>query len=117
MDRSRNYAYMVKCCDGSYYSGWTTDIEKRIKQHNEGKQGAKYTRSRRPVSLAYYEIFDTPQEAMSREWHLKQMSHKEKDVLAAAFQKNYMKRGNDDGKGNMEAWEHAVSGSGGDGQL
>lgn len=76
-----NYTYMVRCCDGSFYIGWTKDLEKRIKTHNEGK-GAKYTRSRRPVELVYFETFATRQEAMSREYHLKQLSRKQKMELA-----------------------------------
>lgn len=81
-----NYTYIVRCSDGSYYTGWTNDIDRRIKQHNEGSRGAKYTRSRRPVTLVYYEIFATPGEAMSREWHLKKLSHKEKERLVETFQ-------------------------------
>ena len=72
-----NYTYIVKCRDGSLYTGWTTDVERRIKEHNEGR-GAKYTNSRRPVELVYYETFFTRQEAMRREWEVKQMSRKEK---------------------------------------
>lgn len=53
-----NYTYIVRCSDGSLYTGWTNDLKKRIKDHNEGR-GAKYTRSRRPVVLAYYEEFAT----------------------------------------------------------
>ena len=48
----RNYTYMVKCSDGTLYTGWTTDLEHRVKAHNDG-EGAKYTRSRRPVELVY----------------------------------------------------------------
>ena len=58
-----NYTYIVKCGDGTYYTGWTNDIEKRMKAHNEGK-GAKYTKTRRPVVLMYYESFQTKEEAM-----------------------------------------------------
>ncbi len=76
-----NYAYMVECSDGSYYCGWTNDLEKRIKAHNAGK-GAKYTRPRLPVKLVYYEVLDTKEEAMSREWHLKRLSRKKKEELA-----------------------------------
>ena len=76
-----NYAYMVECSDGSYYCGWTNDLEKRIKAHNGGK-GAKYTRPRLPVKLVYYEVLDTKEEAMSREWHLKRLSRKKKEELA-----------------------------------
>lgn len=72
-----NYTYIVKCSDGSLYTGWTNDLEKRIRAHNEGK-GAKYTKSRRPVVLAYYEEFQTKEEAMRREWEIKQMSRNQK---------------------------------------
>ena len=67
-----NYTYIVRCNDGTYYTGWTNDIEKRVKTHNEGK-GAKYTKTRRPVTLVYYESFQTKEEAMRREWEIKQM--------------------------------------------
>lgn len=50
-----NYTYMVKCADGTLYTGWTNCVEKRLKAHNEGKAGAKYTRAKRPVELVYYE--------------------------------------------------------------
>lgn len=72
-----NYTYIVKCSDGSLYTGWTNDLEKRIKAHNDGK-GAKYTKSRRPVVLAYYEEFYTKEEAMRREWEIKQMTREQK---------------------------------------
>ncbi len=79
-----NYTYIVECSDGSLYTGWTNDLEHRISQHNAGA-GAKYTRSRLPVRLVYYETFGTKQEAMSREWHLKQLSRKDKLALIAQF--------------------------------
>ena len=75
-----NYTYIVKCKDGSLYTGWTNDLEKRIIAHNEGK-GAKYTKARRPVTLVYYETFETKEEAMSREYHIKRMSRREKEKL------------------------------------
>lgn len=79
-----NYTYIVACKDGSLYTGWTNDLEHRISQHNAG-MGAKYTRSRLPVRLVYYETFDTKQEAMSREWHLKRLSRQDKLALIAQF--------------------------------
>jgi putative endonuclease len=79
-----NFAYMVECADGSVYCGYTNDLSKRIKAHNSGK-GAKYTRSRLPVRLIYFEEFDTKEEAMSREWHLKQLSHTQKKKLSENF--------------------------------
>ena len=61
-----NYTYILKCKDGSLYTGWTNDLEQRVAAHNTGK-GAKYTRGRGPVELVYLEEFDTKQEAMSKE--------------------------------------------------
>ena len=75
-----NYTYIVKCKDGTLYTGWTNNLEKRIKDHNDGK-GAKYTKARLPVELVYYETFETKEEAMSREYGIKQLSRKEKDEL------------------------------------
>ena len=72
-----NYAYILRCVDGTLYCGWTNDLSQRLEAHNSG-YGSKYTRSRLPVELAYYEEFDSKEEAMSREWHLKQLSRKEK---------------------------------------
>ena len=76
-----NYTYIVRCCDNTLYTGWTTDLDRRMEAHNSGK-GAKYTRSRRPVELIYAERFDTKQEAMRREWEIKQLSREEKLSLA-----------------------------------
>lgn len=72
-----NYTYIVKCSDGSLYTGWTNNLEKRIKDHNAGR-GAKYTKARSPVVLVYKEEFPTKQEAMKREWEIKRLSRKEK---------------------------------------
>ena len=75
-----NYTYIVKCADSTLYTGWTNDLDKRIKAHNSGK-GAKYTKTRRPVKLVYYEEYETKNEAMSREYAIKQLSRKEKEAL------------------------------------
>ena len=72
-----NYTYILKCRDGSLYTGWTNHLEERIQAHNEGR-GAKYTRSRRPVELIYYESMETKEEAMRREYAIKHMKRKEK---------------------------------------
>ena len=66
-----NYTYILHCADGTLYCGWTNDLKKRLHAHNSGT-GAKYTKSRRPVTLAYYEAFETKQEAMKREYAIKQ---------------------------------------------
>ena len=73
----RNYTYLLRCADGTLYCGWTNDLEKRVAAHNAG-MGAKYTKSRRPVELAYYEMFSTKQEAMRREVQLKRLTRQEK---------------------------------------
>lgn len=72
-----NFTYVVQCSDETLYTGWTSDIMQRLKVHNSG-QGAKYTRSRLPVRLVYYEVFATKEEAMSREWHIKRLTRDEK---------------------------------------
>lgn len=77
-----NYTYMVRCGDGSLYTGWTTDVERRVRAHNE-KKGAKYTKSRLPVELVYYETFETKEEAMKREAAIKKLSKKRKELLVA----------------------------------
>lgn len=77
-----HYVYMVECTDqyDSLYVGYTTDIGRRVAEHNAG-DGAAYTRSRRPVSLRYVEFWDSKSAAMSREWALKQLSRAEKEAL------------------------------------
>ena len=77
-----NYTYIVECGDGSLYTGWTNNLEKRIQAHNAGK-GAKYTKSRRPVTLVYQESFDTKEEAMRREYAIKQLNRQQKLQLIA----------------------------------
>lgn len=79
-EEKNNYTYMLKCADNTFYIGWTNDLEKRIEAHNAGK-GAKYTKPRRPVELVYYETFETKQEAMKREYAMKQLSRAEKEKL------------------------------------
>ena len=74
-----NYTYILRCADGTLYTGWTNDLEKRLLAHNGG--GAKYTRSRLPVELVYYERYGTKEEAMSREWHIKRMTRPQKMKL------------------------------------
>ncbi len=79
-----NFTYMVRCCDGSLYTGWTNHLEARVRAHNEGR-GAKYTKSRRPVELVYWEKFGSKQEAMSREAAIKKLTKQEKEKLAVLF--------------------------------
>ena len=75
-----NYTYIVECVDGTLYTGWTNNIEKRLEAHNAGR-GAKYTKTRRPVELVYMELFETKEEAMSREYAIKHLSREEKKKL------------------------------------
>ena len=75
-----NYTYILRCKDGTLYTGWTNQLEKRIRDHNEGV-GAKYTRARRPVELVYYERFETKEEAMKREYAIKRLSKNEKEKI------------------------------------
>lgn len=82
-----HYTYIVECGDASLYTGYTTDLERRIKAHNSGK-GAKYTRSRLPVHLVYYEVYDDKKAAMKREYEVKQLERREKLALIEKFQKH-----------------------------
>ena len=75
-----NYVYILTCADGTLYTGWTNDLTARVDKHNSGK-GAKYTRARLPVSLSYYEEYETAREAQSREVRIKQLSRREKLAL------------------------------------
>lgn len=83
---SGNYVYILKCNDGTFYTGWTTDLEHRLAVHNAGK-GAKYTRCRLPVEMVYHESFDNKREAMRREAAIKKMRRREKEGLIALVKK------------------------------
>ena len=80
------FVYMLRCGDGSLYTGSTNDVERRLKAHQSGR-GAKYTRSRLPVELAYYEILPSRHEAMSRERQIKGLSREEKLALISEKEK------------------------------
>ncbi|MDH9162160.1 MULTISPECIES: GIY-YIG nuclease family protein [Staphylococcus] len=73
----KHYIYIVKCKDGSLYTGYAKDIVQRVAKHNRG-QGAKYTKIRRPVELVYQEMFDTKSEALKREYEIKTYSRTKK---------------------------------------
>ena len=75
-----NHTYILRCADGTLYTGWTNDLERRLAAHNAGT-ASKYTRSRRPVELVYAETFRTREEAMGREWRIKRLSRAEKLAL------------------------------------
>ena len=76
------YVYIVECADGTLYTGWTDDVAKRVAAHNAGR-GAKYTRSRRPVVLRYYEELEDKSSALSREAAIKRLSRAAKQQLIA----------------------------------
>ena len=75
------YVYMVRCSDGTLYTGITNDLEKRIEAHNNGKDGARYTRSRRPVKLVYSEQVESKSAAASLEYQIKKMPRSKKEKL------------------------------------
>ena len=75
------YCYILECCDGSFYTGWTTDPQRREKQHNNGT-GARYTRMHRPVRLVYIETLPDRKTAMRREAAIKNYSHNQKEKLS-----------------------------------
>ncbi len=75
------FVYMVLCADGTYYTGVTTDLARRLAEHNEGRKGAKYTKARRPVTLVYHERVTDRSAAQGREYALRQLSRKEKQSL------------------------------------
>jgi putative endonuclease len=78
--RSPYYVYVLHCNDDTFYTGYTTDVERRVSEHDAG-DGAKYTRGRTPVELVHVESFDSQSAAMSREYEIKQYSRAEKERL------------------------------------
>ena len=80
---SDHYVYVLRCADDTLYTGYTTDPERRLREHNAG-EGAKYTRGRTPVEIVYREAYDTKSAAMSREYEIKQLSRRQKDRLVEA---------------------------------
>ena len=86
-----NYTYILECSDGSLYTGWTNDLEKRVRAHNQGR-GAKYTRGRRPVRLAYYEEHMTREEAMKREAAIKKLPRTDKELMIRKMTNEYLKQ-------------------------
>ncbi len=82
-----HYVYILECKDKTLYTGWTTDLDKRIKNHNDG-QGAKYTKARRPVTLVYYETYEDKSNALKREYEIKQYSRQDKLKMISAFNLN-----------------------------
>ena len=81
------FVYILECADKTFYCGYTTDLEKRIFNHNNSKVGAKYTKARRPVKLIYSEEFLTLSEALKREYSIKCLKKAEKLKLIESVQK------------------------------
>lgn len=79
-DDDSHFVYIVECADGTYYTGYTTDVERRVGEHNAGT-GARYTRGRTPVTLIYTETYGTKSDAMSREYAIKQLRRRQKERL------------------------------------
>ncbi len=75
-----HYVYVLECVDGSFYTGYTTDVQRRLAEHNDG-EGAKYTRGRTPVELVYKESYGNRSSAMSREAEIKGFSRSRKERL------------------------------------
>ena len=77
------YLYILRCADGTLYTGITTDVEKRLETHRSGK-GAKYTRGRQPLELVYRESCENHSAALKREWEVKKLSRQEKELLISS---------------------------------
>ncbi|MFP9192365.1 GIY-YIG nuclease family protein [Natronosalvus vescus] len=77
---SAHVVYVLECADGTLYTGYTTDLERRVDEHNDGT-GAKYTRGRTPVSVVHTERYGTKSTALSREYEIKQLSRVQKERL------------------------------------
>ncbi|MFC7058622.1 GIY-YIG nuclease family protein [Halovenus salina] len=80
---NHHYVYVLECDDSTFYTGYTTDVGRRVTEHNAG-DGAKYTAGRTPVSLRYVEYHDDRSTAQSREYDIKSHSREEKAALVAA---------------------------------
>lgn len=87
LDKMKYFVYILECNDGTLYTGWTTDIDKRVLAHNQLKTGAKYTSARRPVKMVYSEECVGKKEAMRREYEIKQMTRIQKMKLVDTFSK------------------------------
>lgn len=86
-EQKDNFVYMVCCADGSLYTGWTNDLERRVRMHNAGK-GAKYTKSRLPVKLVYHEKYEDRIQAMKREAAIKKLTRRDKLKLIEEHEQN-----------------------------
>lgn len=82
------YVYILECADGTLYTGYTNNLDKRVFEHNSAKTGAKYTKIRRPVKLKYYESFNIKGESLKREHQIKKLKRVDKLELVNNFTKN-----------------------------
>lgn len=82
-----HFVYILRCEDNSLYTGYTTDVEKRLEVHNSGK-GAKYTRARLPVRLVYYKRVDSKSTGLKLEARIKKLTKNQKEALVKAFKLN-----------------------------
>lgn len=84
-----HFVYILECSDGTLYTGYTNNLEKRVFEHNNAKTGAKYTKNRRPVKLKYYEDFKTHGESLKREYEIKKLKRLDKLELIKSFTKKF----------------------------
>lgn len=96
MKAKNYYVYVLSCDDGSFYTGYTMSLEKRIQLHKKGK-GARYTQVHKAVRMIHYEVYATRSEAMRRERQIKRLTHKQKEKL---FQQDPRSRPNRTQSGN-----------------
>jgi putative endonuclease len=89
MENNEHYFYVLTCKDGTLYGGYTNNLERRIRLHNEGK-GAKYTRGRGPVSLTYYQSFEHKGDALKAEYQFKQLPRKKKEEFLKEMGENHV---------------------------
>lgn len=79
------YVYILRCDNGAYYTGYTKDLKKRVKEHNNSKRGAKYLRNKGPLKLVWTKEYKYRHYAMSAEYKIKQLNHKQKELLAGGM--------------------------------
>ncbi len=80
-----HFVYVLECADGTYYTGYTTDVKRRVREHEAG-DGAKYVRGRTPVDVVHVERFDSKSAAMAREYEIKELSRPQKERLVESGQ-------------------------------
>ena len=81
------YVYILQCSDGTYYTGVTTDVDRRLDEHNRTPKGAKYTKTRRPVTLVFHASFEDRSSAQKAEYRFKKLTSKQKEKMINEFTK------------------------------